>query len=794
MAALAWAARSAIAAEGEATSTDSSLTPIESIPLEQLLEVAIASRKRESTALAPAMVSVIDKEHLERIGARRLYEALRGVVGFDVRRGEKNDWVVALRGYDTAANMLLMLDGQRMNDPYDGSVPWDFPLENVERIEIIRGPGSAIYGSNAFVGVINLITFAEEEKTSARAWLGVNDDEQKSLYQLSQPEAGVAIRGGTTLGALKVDAHAMFREDKGDALLVPSDHASLANAPWSLARCVDSAGQPLADSTGAPILRLAKCQAANGRWNGVTNDAVRHADGSLRLRLGELEWLTRVGYDSRGGGLSDLDMLNLTLANQSRTSELALFSQASYTLEIDDTHSVRFRLLYDQRGHDDLRGLAPAGYVNQGVTFADGQSLDFSYVSRDLGAEVISDKDVSLGDGWAGILGLNVGAAVDRRQVDSASLKANFTADGLQPQAFADASGRLPALYYEDTSTPRPECSGGRICVNNRSAEIISGWVQGRWTPKPAGGVQAVAIAGLRADYDTEVGFIPSPRAGFTLVADDATMPIDSGLVKALIPDNFKLLFGQAFRSPTFKERFDNIGQAFSGNPSLVAERIASLEAGLGYRFDPVSLFANAFYSDITDSIQRLYTGGLEPLRQRASRQVQGIEFEARTSVWRFTELFANLAYLLGTDTGPVPGSNGNVITHLEDQPALKANAGVEVQIIDGLFAGFWANYTGSRENLQRTPSEASHRFTTDPQLWLDASLRWKELAPGLMLQLFVHNLLDQRYRDPLAVYHESDVKLSGADVTSYLLPREGLTLGLEAVYRFDSPDEGRTP
>ena len=131
--------------------------------LEEETSVMLSSRRKESAALAASMITVVDRELIERQGARYLHQILTAVVGFTVTRTEQNTWRVGLRGYNSDANFLVMVDGQRLNDAYDGAVPWDYPLANVYRIEIIRGPGSAVYGTNAFVGVINMITFDERE-------------------------------------------------------------------------------------------------------------------------------------------------------------------------------------------------------------------------------------------------------------------------------------------------------------------------------------------------------------------------------------------------------------------------------------------------------------------------------------------------------------------------------------------------------------------------------------------------------------------------------------------------------
>lgn len=137
------------------------------LSLPELLEVRIygASKFLQSTGDAPASVSVLTADELRSFGFRTLGEALDGVRGVYVNQ-DRNYSFVGMRGVsrpsDYNARLLLLVDGNRYNDPiFDiAFVGHEFPIdiEQIERIEIIRGPGSSVYGSNAFLGVINVVT------------------------------------------------------------------------------------------------------------------------------------------------------------------------------------------------------------------------------------------------------------------------------------------------------------------------------------------------------------------------------------------------------------------------------------------------------------------------------------------------------------------------------------------------------------------------------------------------------------------------------------------------------------
>lgn len=133
--------------------------------LEQLMDVVVTSVSKRSQPLssAAAAVHVISAEDIRRSGVTNLPEALRLAPGVHVARFSNNRWSVSIRGFGGRyANKLLVLqDGRSLYSLAYSGVFWEFndiPLELVERIEVVRGPGASIWGANAVNGVINIIT------------------------------------------------------------------------------------------------------------------------------------------------------------------------------------------------------------------------------------------------------------------------------------------------------------------------------------------------------------------------------------------------------------------------------------------------------------------------------------------------------------------------------------------------------------------------------------------------------------------------------------------------------------
>ncbi|MFN7140717.1 MAG: TonB-dependent receptor plug domain-containing protein, partial [Limisphaerales bacterium] len=127
------------------------------------VEVTTVSRAAEPLSQAPAAITVIKGEDIRRTGATTIPDALRLAPGLQVAQVDAHTWAISARGFnDVFANKLLvMIDGRTVYSPLFSGVFWDVQdtlLEDIDRIEVIRGPGAALWGANAVNGVINIIT------------------------------------------------------------------------------------------------------------------------------------------------------------------------------------------------------------------------------------------------------------------------------------------------------------------------------------------------------------------------------------------------------------------------------------------------------------------------------------------------------------------------------------------------------------------------------------------------------------------------------------------------------------
>lgn len=156
---------SAVPARGQTTDPAS----LKHLSLEQLMNIEVAtvsaaSKFTQKETSAPSYVTVITAEEIQKYGYRTLANILESVPGFYVTN-DRNYSYLGVRGFnrsDYNDRVLLLIDGHRLNDPVYGEalIGTEFPLDVdlIQRVEIIRGPGSALYGTNAFFAVINVIT------------------------------------------------------------------------------------------------------------------------------------------------------------------------------------------------------------------------------------------------------------------------------------------------------------------------------------------------------------------------------------------------------------------------------------------------------------------------------------------------------------------------------------------------------------------------------------------------------------------------------------------------------------
>src|SRR6266849_2111927 len=167
--------------------TSRSVPDVTAMSMEDLMnmQVTSVSKRTQKVADAAAAIFVITQEDIRRSGANSIPEALRLVPGLQVARIDQNKWAIGSRGFNGRFDnkLLVLIDGRSVYTPLFSGVYWnvqDVMLEDIDRIEVIRGPGATLWGANAVNGVINIISKKAKDTQSAIVTAGAGSEERGS--------------------------------------------------------------------------------------------------------------------------------------------------------------------------------------------------------------------------------------------------------------------------------------------------------------------------------------------------------------------------------------------------------------------------------------------------------------------------------------------------------------------------------------------------------------------------------------------------------------------------------------
>lgn len=260
------------------------------------LPVSVASRSEQRSGDVSAAVFVIDREALRRSGVQRLPDALRLVPGFHVGKWDANKWAIASRNGMArfTSTMLVLIDGRPAYTPLFGGVRWetlDLPLGEVERIEVVRGPGGPLWGANAVDGIVSIVTrdAAATVGESVRLALGDGDIERLAEASIGREAAGWHWR----LGVRYLDS-------------APGTLPDVERSVWTAPRAVGDDARDEGRFRSAMLRVDGPADTDGGRWRGwlghregefndqrvVGNQTVDNRN-RFTLDYGALEWSNR---------------------------------------------------------------------------------------------------------------------------------------------------------------------------------------------------------------------------------------------------------------------------------------------------------------------------------------------------------------------------------------------------------------------------------------------------------------------------------------------------------------------
>lgn len=627
--------------------------------------VSIATGSRVPVSRAPSVATVITAEEIAAMGATDLDEVLEAVPGLHVARQTQGFGpVYVIRGINLGFNpqVLLLVNGVPVTSVFTGNrggVWGGFPLENVIRIEVIRGPGSALYGADAFAGVINVITRTATEIDGTQVGLRAGSFSSWD---------GWLLHGGEWAG-LEVAAYLRVGATDGDRSIIAAD------AQTELDRRLGTqASQAPGPISNQRDYLDAAVDLSRGKWRWRMSLRERGRFGSGTGVASALDPFSR-GYSQNIG--SDLSYDDPDFAR-----DWSLSVQTSWMHYKEITHATLF----------------PAGANLGGGVFADG------VLGRpDKWERHLRFSASAFYTGWAGHR-IRLGLGAVRAEVYKVRESRNYqiTSSGLSPLG----SGSLADVVDVTDTAPfmQPQQRGQ-----------VYAYVQDEWTLAK----DWTLTAGLRHDRYDDFGSTTNPRAALVWeAAYDLTA---------------KILFGTAFRAPSFSELYAINNPVVQGNPDLRPERIRTLEAALNWQpLSGLQLGANVFRYRVTDIIR------LVDFRyQNAGTQTgAGLEAEFVWSPSKDWRLSGNYSYQRARDglSGEDAGNSPHHHLYLRADWRLTGSWWLHTQV----------NRVGERVRVAADTREPLAGYTT-----MDVGLRAPQAGKGWSWAVSVHNLFDADAREP---------------------------------------------
>jgi outer membrane receptor for ferrienterochelin and colicin len=645
--------------------------------------ISIATGQRQHISKAPAVASVITAEDIRALGATDLNEVLETVPGLHVSidAGDYNP-IFLIRGIYSRYNpqVLILINDIPITNVFLGnrSQVWGgMPVESIARIEVIRGPGSAVYGADAYSGVINIITKTSTTIKGTEAGVRAGSFDTYQAWYLHSANIGgwdlsVSAELGTTKGhdeTVEVDVQTFF-----DSLF--GTEASLTPGPVSVG----------ADST------------------------------DLRFDLSRDKWRFRLGYQGRrnvgtGAGVAqaldpagkaDSGRINadVTFHDSRIAHDWELTVQAS----IFDTSAESDLVLFPPGtvlpiGSDGNIGTAGGGAVN----FPDGLHGNPNVYEQHLrlGADAFFH-------GFENHV-IRIGIGGTSSELEGRETK-NFG-----PGVIDGTEGTVDGTLTDVTGTDF-------IFIRPEDRKVFYTFIQDEW----AFATDWRLTSGVRYDDYSDFGDTVNPRLALIWNADYNLTT--------------KLLYGRAFRAPSFAELFNINNPVLLGNPDLDPEEIDTVELVFDYTSvsGKIRSILNLFRYEMENIIRPVPNPAMGAglfAQNVGTQEGRGFEIETRVDIFDRTRLFVNYSFQdsedadTGEDVGYAPGRE----FHIRLDHTIGSGFSADLQI----------NYAADRKR-----AAADTRPVIDDYTRVDAKLKYVSEA-NAEFALLLKNLLDEDIREP---------------------------------------------
>lgn len=664
--------------------------------------LSIATGQKQLISKAPAVASVITANDIREMGANSLEEVLESVPGVHVSLSSGYaSPIYVFRGIYTDKNpqVLMLVNGMPITSMHFGDrlARQGFPVRSIARVEVIRGPGSAVYGADAFSGVINIITKSADDidgtEVGAR---GASFDTYEGWFlqsaEIGDAKLALSIEASQTDGddsrRIRSDAQSLF--DAAVPGIVKPFYPDVSLAPGSLETRSETIDLRVDLQWNDLSVRF---------WNARVND--QGTGPGLALAL-----------DPNGEGEADNYYFDIGWTGRNLLPDTTLELRGSYVDLNVDTRQTLFPA-------GAVLPIGPDGNINtfvfEPIAFANGYIGEPSWDETQLRLDAILT--------WEGIYGHSIRAATGYSDLEEEGSETKNFGPGVLDISNRDCtSGYLDCngIFRTVVGEPVNVTNTPWVFISEEDRQIWYASIQDQWQLANDWNL----TIGVRYDDYSDFGSTVNPRAALVW---DATKDITA-----------KALYGRAFRAPSFAELYLRNNPVALGNESLDPEVINTYELAVDYRasFD-LRLGFNVFYYEIEDLIDFAATPGGALVAGNIGEQ-EGSGFEVETE-WKPTDtlkLIANYAYQDSEDTS----TNDTVARAPAQQFYLRGNW----EFIPNWSVTGELNWVGERER-----EAFDVRDEIDDYTLANLKLERRNLFDHLDLSLRIQNAFDENALEP---------------------------------------------
>ncbi len=636
--------------------------------------ISIATGTKKAIHMAPSVATVITAEQISIMGANSIYDVLETVTGIHISPSNLDRMKpnFSIRGIHTAENpqTLLLVNGKSTTYEYNGSrwQKFDIGLNLIERIEVIRGPGSAIYGADAFSGVINIIT--------------------KGVNSISGTDFGVKI------GSFNTKSSWLNYVNSNETLKYSF------NAQWI--------------KTEGDLDRVIQTDAMHYMGLGELSNA----PGALDTRLESIDLHTQLSYKgfyasawylkSRGGtGAGAAQALS---SSDIETTE-AITLASGYKWNISPAVEMDFSLHYQTYDDDTYFVIFPPGmalprqFNDQGIptaftVFTDGV----------IGQPIAHEK----------YYGTNLVSHFSAFEHHKIRMEAGYRYSESKPEEFKNFGPSILDGSEEFKDGTLTNVRGTPyIYMLDQDRELYFLTLQDEWRLA----ADWEMTAGLRYDHYSDFGGTINPRLALVWQTQHNLTT--------------KLLYGHAFRAPSFQELYAINNPVVLGNENLEPEKIQTTELAFDYRLNfDLKFMVNLYYYQSEDLITFVANSDGTSVAQNAGNQDgYGAEFETHWQALESLHLKASYAWQHSENID----SNEDIA----DAPGQTFSVNVDWDLTENTKLHIDSRWITNRKRLASDSREAIEDYN-----WTNISASYK-ISNNWSTQLTIRNVFNTSAFEP---------------------------------------------